>query len=96
MRKLNFREFSIPTGITRKTRQVMDAREPIADLLYTRVNGIRAHHLAFKIFESTGETEFEEEEVEMIRAVVERYCLPGVIDGLEDILNKSLETDKEK
>ncbi len=40
MKKLDFRNFSVPTGITRQTREVFDAREQIADLLYTRVSGI--------------------------------------------------------
>ena len=83
MKKLDFRNFSVPTGITRQTREVFDAREQIADLLYTRVSGIKAHRLAFKIFESTG----------MIHMAVERYCLPNVIDALNEILGGS-ETDK--
>ena len=87
MKKLDFRNFSVPTGITRQTR------EQIADLLYTRVSGIKAHRLAFKIFESTGETEFSDEETGMIHMAVERYCLPNVIDALNEILGGS-ETDK--
>ena len=65
----------------------------LADLLYTRVSGIKAHRLAFKIFESTGETEFSDEETGMIHMAVERYCLPNVIDALNEILGGS-ETDK--
>lgn len=86
MKKLDFRNFSVPTGITRQTREVFDAREQIADLLYTRVSGIKAHRLAFKIFESTGETEFSDEEAGLIKSVVEQYCLPCVIDGLNELL----------
>ena len=56
MKKLDFRNFSVPTGITRQTREVFDAREQI--------------HMA-----------------------VERYCLPNVIDALNEILGGS-ETDK--
>lgn len=93
MKKLDFKEFSVPTGITRQTRQVIDAREQIADLLYTRVSGIKAHRLAFKIFESTSETEFSDEETDMIRMAVERYCLPNVIDALDEILGEQ-EIDK--
>ena len=87
MKKLDFRNFSVPTGITRQTREVFDAREQIADLLYTRVSGIKAHRLAFKIFE------FSDEETGMIHMAVERYCLPNVIDALNEILGGS-ETDK--
>lgn len=93
MKKLDFRNFSVSTGITRQTREVFDAREQMADLLYTRVSGIKAHRLAFKIFESTGETEFSDEETGMIHMAVERYCLPNVIDALNEILGGS-ETDK--
>ncbi len=97
MKRLDFRNFSVPTGITRQTREVFDAREQIADLLYTRVSGIKAHRLAFKIFESTGEIHSYEfsahEETGMIHMAVERYCLPNVIDALNEILGGS-ETDK--
>lgn len=87
MKQLDFTNFSVPTGIARQTHQVIDAREAIADLLYTHVSGIKAHRLAFKIFESTGKTEFGDEEIGMIRTAVERYCLPNVIDAFEEMLN---------
>ncbi|EJX10135.1 hypothetical protein EVA_01758 [gut metagenome] len=86
MKQLDFKEFSVPTGITRQTHQVIDAREAMADLLYTHVNGIKAHRLAFKIFDSIGKTEFSDEEINMLRAAVERYCLPNVIDALDEML----------
>lgn len=94
MKQLDFKNFSVPTGITRQTRQVIDAREAIADLLYTHVSGIKAHRLAFKIFESTGKTEFSDGETGMIRSAVERYCLPSVIDALDEMLGTDSETDK--
>lgn len=86
MKKLDFRNFSVPTGITRQTREVFDAREQIADLLYTRVSGIKAHRLAFKILDSTGEEKYGDEEAGLIKSVVEQYCLPCVIDGLNELL----------
>ena len=67
MKKLDFRNFSVPTGITRQTREVFDAREQIADLLYTRVSGIKAHRLAFKIFESTVRTAINIENQQVIK-----------------------------
>lgn len=94
MKKLNFKEFSIPTGISRKSRRTVDAREAVADLLYTHVNGIKAHRLAFKIYESDGVTEYSDEEAELIRRAVETYCVPGVIDGLAAQLDKESETPK--
>ena len=33
--KLNFKEFSIPSGISKRNWQTTDVREQVADLLYT-------------------------------------------------------------
>ena len=80
--KLNFQQFSIPTGISRKNRQTGDARESFANLLYLNVNGIRAHALAMKIYQSEGEVTYLQEEVKLIKEVAEKFCTPSFIDGL--------------
>lgn len=87
MKKLNFKEFSIPTGISRKHRQTGDARESFANLLYLNVNGIRAHALALKIYQSEGEVSYTDEEVQLITEVAERMCTPNFIDGLNEQLS---------
>lgn len=81
-RSLNFKQLRIPAGIARKETITADVRETFADIIYTRANGIRAHRLAFKIYESTGEEVYSDEEVALIREVAERFCLPGFIDAL--------------
>lgn len=88
MVRLNFKEFEIPSGISQTFWQAVDVREQVADLLYTHANGIKAHRLAFKVFDSTGHEEYSDEEVEMLQSVIERLCLPCVIDGLNKQLNK--------
>lgn len=93
MTKLNFKHFSKYTGISRKQKETGDAREEFADLVYRHAGGIKAHALAFKIFESAGEEEYNDEEVTIIRYVAEKYCLPGFIDGLHEMLSES-GTDK--
>ena len=85
--KLNFQQFSIPTGISRKTRQTGDARESFANMLYLNVNGIRAHALAMKIYNSEGEENYSPEEVQLIKEVAEKLCAPNFIDGLMEQLN---------
>lgn len=92
MRKLNFKEFFVYTGVSKKHKQVTDVREKFADLLYMGVNGIRSHALALKIFQSEGETEFSDEEVALIRNTAETRCIPGFIDGL----NEQLEAGEEQ
>ncbi|MEE0118568.1 MAG: hypothetical protein U0I09_03140 [Bacteroidaceae bacterium] len=88
--KLNFQHFSVPTGISRKNRQTGDARESFANMIYMNVNGIRAHALAMKIYNSEGEEEYSQEEVRLIREVAEKLCAPNFIDGLiEQLDNQS-------
>lgn len=84
--KLNFKEFRIPSGISKRNWQITDVREQVADLLYTHANGIKAHRLAFKILDSTGDEEYSIEETGTVRYVIEQFCLPCVIDGLNELL----------
>ena len=64
--KLNFKQFTIPTGISGKESRTGDARESLADLIYMNVNGIRAHALAMKIYKSQGAEEYDRTEVSLI------------------------------
>ena len=41
MKRLNFKEFSMPSGISRTNWLTVDVREQVADLLYTHANGIK-------------------------------------------------------
>lgn len=89
MPKINFQQFKMYASITRMNVQTIDAREPFADMIYTHVNGIKAHALALKIYNSKGKTEYSEEEVKLIRAVAEQWCVPGFIDGLNEQVNNN-------
>ena len=91
--KLNFKQFSVPTGISRKNRQTGDARESFANMIYMNVNGIRAHALAMKIYNSEGEEEYSQEEVRLIREVAEKLCAPNFIDGLMEQLDNQSKTE---
>lgn len=93
MIKLNFKQFSIPTGISRKNRQTGDARESFANMLYLNVNGIRAHALAMKIYNSEGEESYSPEEVKLIKEVAEKLCAPNFIDGLMEQLNNQSKSE---
>ena len=93
MVKLNFQQFSVPTGVSRKNRQTGDARESFANMLYLNVNGIRAHALAMKIFNSEGEESYSPEEVKLIKEVAEKLCAPNFIDGLMEQLNNQSKSE---
>lgn len=80
--KLNFKQFTIPTGISGRESRTGDARESLADLIYMNVNGIRAHALAIKIYKSQGAEEYDRTEVSLITRIADEYCTPAFIDGL--------------
>lgn len=91
--KLNFQQFSVPTGVSRKNRQTGDARESFADMIYLNVNGIKAHALAMKIYQSEGVVDYSAEEVKLIREVAEKLCAPNFIDGLKEQLDNNTKNE---
>ncbi len=88
MKKVNFKEIEI-TNISGTQKVKADGRSDFADLLYTSSNGIAAHALAFKIYESDGEIEVTEQEEAIIVSLAEQKCIPAFIDGLR----KQLKTE---
>ena len=80
--RIDFKHFTVPTGINGLHKQTGDARESFADIIYTMVNGIRAHTLAMKIYKSDGAVEYTDDEVRLMKGLAERYCTPAFIDGL--------------
>ena len=91
MTKIDFQHMKIYTGVSHKTLHTCDARETFADLIYRNAGGIRAHSLAFKIYESEGETEYSTDEESMIKEIADRHCIPGFIDGLNEQLEGGAE-----
>ena len=91
--QLNFQQFSVPTGVSRKNRQTGDARESFADMIYLNVNGIKAHALAMKIYQSEGAIDYSLEEVKLIIDVAEKLCAPNFIDGLKEQLDNNTKNE---
>ena len=89
MTRLNFKNFSMPSGVCRKEMLAVDARESFADLMYRNVNGIRAHALAMKIYKSDGAEEYTADEIKLMEGVAERFCTPAFIDGFRAQIRKS-------
>lgn len=71
-----------------KVYRTEDARESVANMIYLNVNGIRAHALALKIYQSEGLTDFSADEINVIREVSYKYATPAFIDGLNVQLNQ--------
>lgn len=82
MATIDFKQFKMPTGIAKTNFQIGDARESVANMLYLNVNGIRAHALALKIYQSDGPADYSDEEIRTLTEVANTYATPAFIDGL--------------
>lgn len=88
MKKINFKEIEIFTDISRNKTFTGDGREEFANLLYTGCNGIAAHALALKIYQSEGAVEITEAEETIIMSMAEQRCTPAFIDGIRKQLEE--------
>lgn len=93
MTKINFQQFPIPMGVNKSRYRTGDARESVANMLYLNVNGIRAHALAMKIYQSEGVSEYSDEEVRTLIEVANTYATPAFIDGLKEQIDNQSETE---
>lgn len=89
MNKINFKEFEMSNNISWINTKTIDVREQFANLIYVNINGIKAHTLAHKIYESEGEIEVSDDEVKLIREVADNLCTPIFIDAI----NRAIKTD---
>ena len=83
---IDFQNFKLYTSVSHKASRVVDARESFADMIYNNINGIRAKSLAMKIFGSKGRTEYDKDDIRLIRTIADKMCVSGFIDGLEEQL----------
>lgn len=84
MKKIDLKNMGIYTDVSRSKRITSDLRRDIADLIYTRMHGIMAHDLAFRILHSDGEMEVSQEELGIVAATFERFGTGSLIDALND------------
>lgn len=95
MKKLNFEQLLIATDISRKHCENVDCRVDFSDVIYRNGSGISAHALALKIYNSTEDTEYTDEEINLIKEHA-NLCKPFFIDAINCAIEnqeKSL-TDK--
>jgi hypothetical protein len=86
MKRINFKELSVYTGVAKREKATGDSRESFANVIYTCLSGIRAKNLALNIFNSDGEIELSDEDVNLIRSAANTYCTPAFIDAINEQL----------
>lgn len=82
MTKMNFKEIEV-TNISGEKKFTADGRAEFADILYTSCNGIAAHALALKIYNSKKAVDLTDEELALVVRVAEERCTPAFIDGIK-------------
>lgn len=91
MKKLNFKQLLIATDVARKHCEKIDSRESFANILYCNGDGIASHALALKIYNSTEDTEYTDEEINLIKEYA-GTCKPFFIDAI----NRAIENQEKK
>ena len=83
MKKINFKQFSMPDGVAGEKQITGDVSESFAKVIYNYMTGIAAKVLAEKIYKTEGAAEYDDKEIDIMRRAAADYCLPRIIDGLE-------------
>ena len=84
--KINFDEVKIYTSLDKQDGVVQNLRKDFSNLIYTEGRGINAHALALKIYNGNADTEYNEDEVMLIRKFSSN-CAPCIMDAFNSILN---------
>lgn len=83
--KINFDSVEVFTDLSKTNSIQQNIRSDFANYIYTQGRGIQAHDLALKIYNGNPDTEFCQQEVDMILAI-SRGCTPCVIDAIIELI----------
>ncbi len=85
--KINFEKVEVFANLAKTKATIMNIKEGFADAIYTQGQGIACHALALKIYNSKGEEEYDDKEVQLI-GVCSELCSPAVMDGIKSMIEK--------
>ena len=87
--KIDFENFRLFKGIDKKNVEVLNVKNVFADELYTRGQGIAFHALALKIFNSDANTDYNENEQQLMTMFAEQCMSPNFIDSLNALKDET-------
>ena len=85
MKKINFERIELFADIAHTQCVVQNVKTDFSNVIYTMGHGIEAHALALKIYNSSGETEYNENEIRLIKKYSE-LCQPAFIDAINRLI----------
>ena len=93
--KINLEHLEVFMTLDKKQCQVVNARKQIANLIYSQGAGLglAGQALAVKMWNGNGDTEYTDDDVKIIKELVERTTAPCFIDAVNAAIDNA--TDKE-
>ena len=95
--KLNLEHLEVFTTLDKTQCQVVNARKQIANIIYSQGAGLglAGQALAVKMWNGSDETEYTDDEVKIIKELVERTTAPCFIDAVNAAIINAASIDEE-
>ena len=89
--KIKLEQLEIFMTLDKKVSQVINARKQIANLIYSQGAGfgLAGQALAVKMWNGSDETEYTDDEVKIIKELVERTTAPCFIDAVNAAISNA-------
>ncbi|MBO4906219.1 MAG: hypothetical protein J5486_04170 [Bacteroidaceae bacterium] len=83
--KINFDSVKVYTNVSHTEFTVEDIRAAFADMIYRMGQGVAAHALALKIYNSKPDTDYSQDEVQLMKQFAGTYGTPAFIDAINSL-----------
>lgn len=96
--KIELEHLEVFMTLDKNQCQVINARKQIANIIYSQGAGLglAGQALAVKMWNGSDETEYTDEEVKIIKELVERTTAPCFIDAVNAAINDAAVVNKSK
>lgn len=95
--KIELEHLEVFMTLDKNQCQVVNARKQIANLIYSQGAGLglAGQALAVKMWNGNGDTEYTDDDVKIIKELVERTTAPCFIDAMNTAISNAVSADKE-
>ena len=93
--KLNLEHLEVFTTLDKSQSQVVNARKQIANIIYSQGAGygLAGQALAVKMWNGNADTEYSDDEVKIIKELVERTTAPCFIDAVNAAISNAADDE---
>ena len=94
--KIKFEHLEVFMTLDKNQCQVVNARKQIANLIYSQGAGLglAGQALAVKMWNGSDDTEYTDDEVKIIKELVERTTAPCFIDAVDAAISNAASAEK--